>query len=142
MLYDKPSDIFEQQISEIFSNEEDSASSLMMKLTSIILFQNENSHDLVEIYKEFGLEKFTRLMEILDGRTVQFFTKEQIHQALILATCYYYKEIENKSWNEIHDIFPFKVSGISYGTQIKSLNMSLIEKLKEIGLQLQEKKDA
>ena len=67
---------------------------------------------------------------MLDGRTVRFPTSTELKDAIILALCFYYREIENKDWAEIHDLVPYNFNSISISYKIKSLNAAMRQELK------------
>jgi len=135
-LFDSPKNVFQKQINEIFAPKQGTEFDILLKMVSIILFQNPNSHSLMNLYKTFPLEDFFRIIELFDGQTIKFFTREELKEALILSLCYYYKEVEQKPWPEIHRLVPFEVSPISYGTKIKSLNSFLMNKLQDLAEEL------
>lgn len=99
---------------------------ILLKIVSLIITQNASGNDdLCRLYRVLKLEDFIKVVSIFDGRTVKFFSKDEIDEALVLALCYYYKEIEGKSWDQIRELIPFEISSISFGVKIKNLNSFL-----------------
>lgn len=131
-LFKNPKSVFEEQLNELFSTRKGDDKSLLLQALSIILFQDPKNKDLSLMYDQLGLEGFSRLVNTFNGRTITFFTRAEFDEAMIVAICYYLKEIEGLEWKEIQEIVPFEVSSISIGVKIKSLNKSMQSILNEI----------
>ena len=89
MLYETPKNILQEKINETLSSGEESIISDLMELS--LLQKAEKDESLLcftEIYKLLGLEKFTALVSLIDGRTITFPTKEEFKEAIILVLCY------------------------------------------------------
>ncbi len=131
-LFKHPKSVFEEQLNELFSTRKGDDKSLLLQALSIILFQDPKNKDLAIMYDQLGVENFARLINAFNGRTVTFFTRAEFDEAMIVAICYYLKEIEGLEWKEIQDLVPFEVSSISIGVKIKSLNKSMQSILSDI----------
>lgn len=122
--------VFEQQLKSIFRpvNGEDQSS--LFSIISLIFYHDSKVSELHDVYKLLGLDNFIKLISLVDGRTIKFPTSTELKDAIILALCFYYREIENKSWTEIHDLIPYNFNSISIAYKIKSLNSTLKTELK------------
>ena len=76
MIYETPSNILEQRINEALGKGEESIVSDLIKL-SLMKKASKDSDCLIytEIYNLLGLEKFSELVSLIDGRTLHLPTK-------------------------------------------------------------------
>ena len=129
-LFDSPNSVWEHQLRGIFSQPEVKKDPLFQILT--VVFQNTaNIADISDVYRLLGLENFTRLVHLLDGRTVKFPTSTDLKDAIILTVCYYYRKIECLEWDQIHNILPFDFHSIAVSRKIKNLDEIMREKLSQ-----------
>jgi hypothetical protein len=131
-LFNNPSDVFEQQLDDLFVRKPESETDMLFKVLSLILYKNIHNRDIQDLYNSLDLESFSRVVTLFDGRTVKFPTREELKDALTLALCYYYKEIEGMDWDQIKATLPFEVSSFSYGTKIKSLDRYVYNQIGKI----------
>ncbi len=90
--------------------------------------KKEKNLAIVEIYNLLGTEKFTELIELLDGQTVKFPSKEEFKETLITALCFYYRKYLGKSWTEIKDLIgDDKLKSIKYSIHISQLQRFMDE---------------
>lgn len=127
-----PEDVFEYKIDEILENMKDTEVTIVLKIFSLIFYHTQNNTDIIELYKLLDLDSFIKVISLYDGRTVKFPTREIMKNHLLLSLLYYCKEVEGKDWEVIKKEFPFDISSISYGIQIKNLNNFIKQKLSEI----------
>jgi Mor family transcriptional regulator len=121
-FFKKPQSLFEQQMNDLFERRPESEMDDLLRIVSFIVDQNTKSDYLRRLYRELPLEHFIKVVEIFDGRTINFPKKNVVREALILAVVYNARELEGKSWEEIHKELPFEVSAISYNSKIQNLN--------------------
>jgi hypothetical protein len=127
-LFDTPNNLWEHQLREIFAQPEVKQDPLFQILT--VVFQNTaNISDVSDLYRLLGLENFTRLLHLLDGRTIKFPTSTDLKDAIILTLCYYYRKIEGMDWVKIHEILPFDFPSIAVSRKISNLDEIIQEKL-------------
>jgi hypothetical protein len=127
-FFDTPNNLWEHQLREIFSQPEVKQDPLFQILT--VVFQNTaNIADVSDIYRLLGLENFTRLLHLLDGRTIKFPTSTDLKDAIILTLCYYYRKIEGLDWARIHEILPFDFPSIAVSRKISNLDDIIREKI-------------
>ena len=104
MIYSTPKNVLQLKINEALgSNEEEMISDLIKLCLMKPASKNQDYLVYTEIYNLLGLEKFTDLISLLDGRTVKFPTKEEFKDTILTVLCYYYRNVLNLEWPEIKD---------------------------------------
>jgi hypothetical protein len=89
---------------------------------------------LSEIYSLLGAQKFAELVELMNGRTVQFPRADSFKETIQIAICFYYKYLKNKKWDEIKEILnDDEVSSIKMGIRSNHLHQ-FINKMTQIVL--------
>lgn len=131
-IFDAPTEVFEEQIDKLFSHKSTSNIDTLMNVLSLLVYQNTNNGDITDLYNTLTLNDFVKVITLFEGRTVKFPAKKDIKEWLILALCYYYREVEGMEWDEIHKILPFKISSISYGIKIRNLDRYIEQKMREL----------
>jgi hypothetical protein len=124
--------IFEKQINEVFGKKKSTEMDLILKILSIIIYQNATNTDIIELYKMLDLETFVKIITLFDGRPVRLPSSDVMKENLILSLIYYYKEIKKENWEQIKKHFPFEISGISYGLRLKQINNFIRQKINEL----------
>lgn len=133
MLYETPKNILELKINEALGTDEESVVSDLIKL-SLMKKASKNQDFLVytELYKLLGIEKFTEVISLLDGRTVTFPTKDDFKDSVITVLCYYYRNVKKLEWDEIKELLGMPdINTIKQGiraSQYESYIKELIEK--------------
>lgn len=127
-MYNSAKNIFQQKLKDTIKV--DSAKEIIEDVIRLHLFKNAEKNEallsLVEVYNLLGLEKFTELLALLDGKTITFPNKEDFKDTVQLAVCYYYKNIEQKSWEEIKTILgDSELPSIKYGIRIQQFQSFL-----------------
>lgn len=102
MLYETPKNLLELKINEALGTDEESVVSDLIKL-SLLKKASKNQDFLVytELYNLLGVEKFTEVISLLDGRTVTFPTKDDFKDSIITVLCYYYRNVKGMDWDQI-----------------------------------------
>lgn len=123
-LYKQPKTIFQDRINEIV--ESTMASEIIKDLIHLQMFKsaekNSKNLALVEVFNLLGVEKFTELIDLLDGKTIKFPTKETLKEYVIIALCFYHKKYYGRTWNEIKEIIgDDKLKSIKYGLRVQNL---------------------
>ena len=131
-LFENTTSIIDAQIEELFNKKKDSEIDLILKILSLVIYKQSTNTDIVELYRLLGPEKLSQLVMLFDGRTIKLPSANEFKESLILCLVYYYKEIKNEDWSKIKEHFPFEISGISFGIQVKQLDNFLIQKMNEI----------
>lgn len=125
MLYEQPKNILEMRLNEVLSKEEESIISDVVKISLLKTAEKEeNNLVFTEIYNLLGLEKFTELITLLNGREIQFPTKEDFKDTLLTSICYYYRNVLNKDWEEIKSLLSLPdLSGVRFGIKSSQLEI-------------------
>ena len=137
MLYQKPKSILEEKINAALGTKQDEQMiSDLIKLS--LLKSAEKKEDLLiytEVYNLLGLEKFTELVTLLNGRALTLPTKETFKDTITLVLCYYYHVIQGKEWPEIKNILCMQdLSSVKMGIKARQLDSylsSLVQKYLE-----------
>jgi hypothetical protein len=88
-----------------------------------IASKDENQLILVEVYNLLGAEQFAELVELINGRKVTFPEPETFKETIEIALSYYFKYIQNRSWDEIKILLQnSEVSSIKYGINCNKLS--------------------
>jgi hypothetical protein len=104
-----------------------------------IASKEENQLIFVEIYNLLGAEQFAELIELVNGRKITFPDVETFKETVEIALSYYFKYIQNRSWDEIKVLLQnSEVSSIKYGINCTKLqnfiselsSLSAMEKVK------------
>ena len=132
MLYETPKNILQEKINETLSSGEESIISDLIELSLLQKAEkDENLLCFTEMYKLLGLEKFTALVSLIDGKTITFPTKEEFKEAIILVLCYYYHVMEGRDWKEIKRILGMPdVNFVKYGIKLNKLKDFIADLIK------------
>jgi hypothetical protein len=129
-MFKNESSVFERQMREAFKPVDEQNS--LFSAVALVFYHNVKISEIYDVYKLLGIENFVKLIHLLDGRTVHLPTSTELQESILLALCFYYKEVEGLDWDEIHDKIPFQFSSISMSYKLKSLNAALKTELKSI----------
>jgi hypothetical protein len=129
-LYENPKSVFEYQTNETI--QKCATSDVIEDIMHLLMLQSSEKKEknlaIVEIYNLLGTEKFTELIELLDGQTVKFPSKEEFKETLITALCFYYRKYLGKSWLEIKELIgDEKLKSIKYSIHISQLQRFIDE---------------
>ena len=133
MIYETPSNILEQRINEALGKGEESIISDLIKL-SLMKKASKDSDCLIytEIYNLLGLEKFSELVSLVDGRTLHLPTKEELRDTVITVLCYYYRNVKKMEWVDIKEKLGIQdINAVRQGirsSQFESYLKELVEK--------------
>ena len=124
-FFKEENSVFEKQLREAFKPAINDQQSDLFRAIALVFYHNEKLSDIYDVYKLLGIENFVRLIHLLDGRTIRFPTSTELKDVIILSLCFYYREIEGLTWEEVHDRIPFKFSSLTISYKIKSLNAAI-----------------
>ncbi len=130
-LFEKSTNIFENQIGNLFEKKKDTEMDLILKIVSLIVYSESVNTDLVELYRLLKLEDFVKVITLFDGRNIKLPTSGELKEFLVLSLVYYYRTVKNLSWEKIKEKFPFEISGISFGIKVKNLDNFIRQKINE-----------
>ncbi|KKN06853.1 hypothetical protein LCGC14_1073120 [marine sediment metagenome] len=126
------SDAIDEKINSIMARIKLSDVDLILATLSVVIYSTETNVDIIELFNLLDLDSFIKIISLFDGRTVQLPTKKQFRNSLLLSILYYYREIKKMEWEDIKKEFPFDISSISYGIQIKNLNSWVKDKMVQL----------
>lgn len=104
MLYETPRNVLEEKLNQALGKREESIISDLMRLS--LLKTASVDEDLLiytEIYDLLGIDKFTALISLLDGRSLSLPTKENFRDTLLTVLAYYYRDVEKLPWSDIKE---------------------------------------
>lgn len=134
MLYATPKSILQERLNQALDKGEETIISDLMKL-SLLKRAEKNSDELVftEMYNLLGLEGFSNLISLMDGRTVVFPSKEEFKDTLMVVLAYYYRNLEQKSWEEIKNLLGLPdINSVRLGIQSSQFEKFLQKMIKRI----------
>ena len=123
----------EQRINEALGKGEESIISDLIKL-SLMKKASKDSDCLIytEIYNLLGLEKFSELVSLVDGRALRVPTKEELRDTVITVLCYYYRNVKKMEWVDIKEKLGIQdINAVRQGirsSQFESYLKELVEK--------------
>jgi hypothetical protein len=129
-MFKDESSVFERQMREAFKPVDER--NALFSAVALVFYHNIKISEIFDVYKLLGMENFVKLIHLLDGRTVHLPSSEELQESILLALCFYYREVEGLEWDEIHDKIPFRFSSISMSYKLRSLNSAVRSGLKEI----------
>jgi len=77
---------------------------------------------LVEIYCLLGPGLFAELVELLDGKLIQFPSSKQFKETVKTAIYYYYKFLKGVDYKDIDQVFSDDMSHIKLGIKVAGLH--------------------
>lgn len=109
-VYNNPKSVLQQKLNEALNTT--SEQSVIVDLLHLALLKKgqTNPDELIydEIFKLLGLETFTDLISLVDGRSFSLPSKQDFQDTIINVLCYYYHNVEGKSWDEIRTLLGVK----------------------------------
>jgi hypothetical protein len=106
-------DFINKQVEDIISNSDIkyTQDDIIIKLTEIILFNNNKDTDLLVLSKNIDFESLLKVLKLFSNKTIKFPDYEKVKYSINLALIYYYKDmysnLENGkvglSWKELED---------------------------------------
>ena len=110
----------------------DISESKFFEIMSLLTLDDE-SNTLYGFYQLFGFDGIAEMLEKFGGRKIQFPTSDKFKDSLIVAMCYYYREIKGMKWRDIKSSIPFEFDSQKVSMKIMKLDnriKSLISSLK------------
>jgi len=78
---------------------------------------------LAELYSLLGPGKFAEVVELMNGRSVQFPTSESFKETVMIAIYYYYRFFKGKEWKDIDQLFETEeISHVKMGIRVNFLH--------------------
>lgn len=140
-MYESPKSVFQQKLKE---NLKEDTSTVIQDLIRLSLLKvAEKDEDLVvftEIFNLLGVEMFTALISLIDGRRLSFPSKDEFKDTVTTVLCYYYRHVEGKDWPEIRTLLGEPdLNSIRFGIRASSLGAFLTEMIGRLGVSSESK---
>ena len=124
-LFDNERSVFQRKINEIFKM--DSAKNIVEDLIKLELLKDSEKNDkmspVADLYGLFGPTQFSEIVELMNGRLVQFPTVESFKETVMISVYYYYKYLLGKGRKEVEEIFNDEdVPSMKVGTKVSHLH--------------------
>jgi hypothetical protein len=124
-------DIWVEKIHTMFRKKPKEEEEIFLDIVSMIAYHRYDDK-LSALYKELGVETFNKVIAILSGETVSFPDRQDWHDSMLTALCFYYKMLKGYDWDKIKKILPIKrINSIKIGKRINSLNADIVTKIYE-----------
>lgn len=133
-MYSNPRSIFQEKIGAILHKNSECSVLFenifkLQHLYKLEKIESENKeltdewYTLLRVYEAVGPETFAKMISIIRGRTLSFPTEEEFQDAVTTTLCYYYKEVENKTWNDIKSLLHLPdLNTIKFGIRVRQLD--------------------
>lgn len=104
-MYSEPKTMLQQRLKETLDTKSSALVSDLIKLSLMKLAEKDDSLLIyAEVYNLLGVEKFTELISLVNGRTLTLPSKEEFKDTINTVLCYYYRTVEEKDWEEIKQL--------------------------------------
>jgi hypothetical protein len=133
-IYDNPRNVFQAKVNAILTKEPIISDLFenIFKLQQVLSLekinagiQKENPDQwkiLLELFTTFGSLQFSKIISIAQGKTITFPSQEEFQDSIITVLCYYYKEEENMTWDQIKEKLNLpKLNTIKFGIRVRQL---------------------
>jgi len=137
MLKGENKTLWEKKLNRLFEKRTPEDVELLINLVSLSIYSRSNK-DLGSLYTVLGTDDFSKVISLFSGRTISFPDREEFREALLVAVCYYYKELKGYEWTKIKEELPFakdEINSIKIGKGIKKLNKEIKQQLFDLFLE-------
>jgi hypothetical protein len=151
-MYSNPRSVFQEKVGSILEKNK-SCSALfenifklqylykLERITSENKELTDDWHTLLKVYETLGPEMYAKLISIIRGKTLSFPSEEDLQDSIITTLCYYYREVEGRSWDEVKTELNLPdLNTISYGIKtrqfsqfIRTQTLNVLKKVQENG---------
>lgn len=85
------------------------------------------------LYSIVGFDKFVEIVKILGGRKIPIPTKNEMEDAILFTTVYYYREVKKMDWDDIQKELPDEPNIMKrFYKRVYTLNNELKEHISNI----------
>jgi hypothetical protein len=133
-IYDNPRNVFQAKVNAILTKEPIMSDLFenIFKLQQVLSLEKINAgiqkedpdqwKILLELFTTFGSLQFSKIISIAQGKTITFPSQEEFQDSIITVLCYYYKEEENMTWDQIKEKLNLpKLNTIKFGIRVRQL---------------------
>ena len=133
---ERQKDILQKKLEAFFSVEQQTAKEILNQLCLYVYAQNAKETDLYHLAKILPDKYLNDVVDYYDGAVVKFPTKQQFHDSLLLAICFFLHEIEGYGWDDIRRILHIPknselFSSVSLGKKLSGIKYEMYDQLKE-----------
>jgi hypothetical protein len=141
-IFDEERSLFQKSVNDTCKFEK--STPLIDDLIKLELLKEGEKSDKMspvsELYSLLGPEKFSEVVELMNGRTVQFPTSDSFKETVMIAIYYYYRFFKGKDFKDIDQIFENEdISHVKMGIRVNFLH-SFLQKQTQL-LESRRKKD-
>lgn len=126
-------DLWERKLKDTFKKQTKTEEERFLDVVSMVIYNNVHNTDIAKLYSAVDLETFLLIVNLFEGRTLEFPTKKELRDSIELALFYYYKECLGIRDYEVLrklDLLQGKdFSSISIGKRLARLNKEVLEKI-------------
>jgi hypothetical protein len=144
-MIEEPKNLWEKKLNKLFEKKSETELEKFLNIVSIIIYSNENCKDVSNLFSVIPINDFVKVINVFDGRTVRFPTKEELKEAIELALLFYYKNIKGvtsyKDIKSLNIIDSKDFSSISIGKKLNKLDKKLSEKILNLFLEMEKTDD-
>jgi len=142
-MIENPQELWEKRLNNLFKKKEKTETQKFLDIVSIILYSNDSCKDVSDLYSHVGLDTFINVINLFEGRKIEFPTKAEIKDSIELALLFYYKNIQGienyKDLKSLNIIDEKDFSSISVGKRLNKLSKNLQEKILNLYLEMEQK---
>lgn len=129
-MYESPKNLLQQRLKEALTTHTSEVITDLIKLSLLRMAEkDENLLAFGEMYNLLGLEQFTELVSLINGKTLTFPSKDEFKDTITTVLCYYYRNVEGKEWEEIKQLLAdpdlntikFGIRSTSYGNFLETM---------------------
>jgi len=150
MKYQSPRTLFQSKVNSILKQESNHSELFenIFKMQQFISFERNNKSNisqeqwvtLLELYSLLGPTLFAQVVSIIKGKTISFPSEEDYQDSIMTTLCYFYKEVQGLSWDEIKEkLNEPNLNAIKFGVRVRQLKGFIDNQIFK-GLSIKERK--
>lgn len=144
-IFDNPNTLLKEDLNELFKKKQKGDLDILFETVNLLMYKNQHNDDMVCILKSCGLDTFTTLVNLFDGKSVNFLREDELIDNLIVAIVYFYRKVKGiTDWDEIESYFnDRKLDRLSIAHKIHGLDQFTKQKIhqlwsKELGVEIED----
>ena len=143
-MIEKADDLWAERLNRKFSKKSQSEIDKFMNIVSIIIYGNDSCKDIADLFSLVGMDTFIKIVNLFNGRDLQFPTKKEIQEAIELALFFYYKNVQgctnHKDLKLLNIVEEKDFSSISIGKRLLKLEKAMQDKILETFMEIDDEK--
>lgn len=141
-MIENADDLWQERLHRKFAKKNQTEIDKFMNIVSIILYGNNTTKDVADLFSIVDIESFIKIISLFDGRDIQFPSKKELQDAIELALFFYYKNIQGitsyKDLKLLNIVDEKDFSSISIGKKLLKLEQSMQDKILEIFMEMKD----